>query len=208
MQLKLGTDNSFYMLLEGQAEVAHRAAVAFRQALDDFENLSVHAAKVIDIEHEGDDLTHKLQNHVASTFITPLDKEDLRDLSQTLDDITDCIEAVIARAKLYRLMDLRADLVPMADLMVKCTALVASAVANLKSSLHSEELKAKLTEIHTVENQSDELYRSALGELFFEPNPDPLYVIKWKEIYDRMEIAADKCEDIAKIVGTIVVKYA
>jgi uncharacterized protein len=208
LQIKIGKDNSFYLILEAQADVAFRAAQVFRDSCADFSRVAEHAQKANEIEHEGDELTHRLQNQVATTFITPLDKEDLRELSQTLDDITDAIEAVIARTKLYRLEKARRDLVPFADQMVKAADLVVSAIKEMKDGFHTETLQDKLTAIHTVENASDQLYRQALEDLFFEPGIDALTVMKWKEIYDRTEIAMDNCEDIAKILGTIIVKYA
>lgn len=207
--LKLGTDQHFYVLLEKQAAVAEKAATAFHTLVLDFDNLPEHAKIIAEIEREGDDLTHELQNKVASTFITPLDKEDLRDLSQVLDDITDLIEAAAARAELYRLTNVRPDLSPLSGLLVQTTAVTKDAVAELKNGFtKSPTLKATLEEIHRLENESDRAFRSALATLFDEPNINPLQVIKWKEIYDRIESSVDRCEDIAKIIGTLVVKYA
>lgn len=209
MAIKLGKDQVFYSLLESQAQTAHRAAVAFQDAVQDFERLEMHAARIADIEHEGDVLTHELQNLIASTFITPLDKEDLRDLSQALDDVTDFIEAAAARAELYRLRGLRNDLVPLTSILVEVTDVVCRATAELRNGFQkSVTLKKTLTEIHTLENDSDRAFRKALADLFDEPGVDALTVIKWKEIYDRIETAVDKCEDVAKILGTVIVKYA
>jgi uncharacterized protein len=208
MSIKTGRDPDFYTLLDAQAGVAVRAAKQFRVLVGDFGNLNAHAATIDDLEHEGDDLTHQLQNKVAATFITPLDKEDLRDLSQVLDDITDAIEAVAARAELYKLKVAREDLAPLADLLVKATIVTEDAVKQLRNGFRKTEgLKDKLTEIHTVENESDQVFRKALGSLFEDDIP-PLEVMKWKEVYDRVETAIDKCEDIAKIIGTVIVKYA
>lgn len=161
-----------------------------------------------EIEHEGDRLTHELQNKVAITFITPIDKEDLRDLSQALDDVTDLIEAAAARAQLYKLAAPRPDLATLAELLVKATEVTADAVAELQLGFNRESIKEKLKEIHTLENASDRAFRTSLGFLFEESGSDALYVIKWKEMYDRIETAVDKCEDIAKIVGTMLVKYS
>jgi uncharacterized protein Yka (UPF0111/DUF47 family) len=141
--------------------------------------------------------------------MTPLDKEDLRDLSQALDDITDFVEAAAARTQLYRLSNPRPDLEPLAKLLVEAAEVVVTAVKELGNGFNkSTTLKGTLREIHSIENDSDIAFRTALASLFEQPNPDVLMVIKWKEIYDRIETAVDKCEDIAKIIGTIVVKYA
>jgi predicted phosphate transport protein (TIGR00153 family) len=206
--MRFGKDYSLYLLLEGQAEVANKAAKAFLAATLGFPNIASHAEILAKLELEGDDLTHRLQNQVAQSFMTPLDKEDLRELSQTLDDITDSIEAVVARIKIYRLQEPRVDLQPLASLMVAETSVVWDAVKELRTGFHSETLHRKLLEIHELENDSDNLYRQALDALFFGEAILPIEVMKWKEIYDRIEITMDYCEDIAKIIGTLQVKYS
>ncbi|HVT12954.1 MAG TPA: DUF47 family protein [Fimbriimonadaceae bacterium] len=207
MPLKLSKDVGFYRLLEAQARVAVRAAQEFHALSEDFSNLAERAALMEEIEHEGDLLTHELQNKVTSTFITPIDKEDLRDLSQALDDVIDFIEAAAARAHLYKLTEARPDLSPITELLVKATEVTADAIAELQLGLNRDSIKEKLKEIHTLENASDQAFRTALATLFDEPNADALYVMKWKELYDRIETAVDKCEDIAKVLGTMLVKY-
>ncbi|HTQ10497.1 MAG TPA: DUF47 family protein [Fimbriimonadaceae bacterium] len=208
MPLKLSRDVGFYRLLESQARVAIRAAQEFHTLSHSFAHLAEQADVMEEIEHEGDLLTHELQDKVAATFITPIDKEDLRELSQLLDDVVDLIEAAAARANLYKLAEPREDLAGLTELLVKTTEVTAEAVTELQQGFHRESIREKLKEIHTLENASDQAFRSALSTLFEEPGVDPLYVIKWKELYDRIETAVDKCEDVAKTIGTMLVKYA
>lgn len=207
MPLKLKKDLDFYRLLESQARVAVRAAQEFHSLSQDFSQLAAHAERIEEIEHEGDRLTHELQNKVTATFITPIDKEDLRDLSQSLDDVIDFIEAAAARAALYKLTGPRSDLSTLTQLLVQATEVTAEAIAELQLGFNRESIKDKLKEIHTLENASDRAFRTALADLFEEPGVEALYVIKWKEMYDRIETAVDKCEDIAKTLGTMLVKY-
>ncbi|AIE84705.1 DUF47 domain-containing protein [Fimbriimonas ginsengisoli] len=207
--LKLGRETIFFDLLKKQAVVSEQAAVAFLAMVRDIENHRAHALKLEEIEHQGDELTHQLQNKIVSTFITPLDQEDLSEMSHALDDITDYIEAVAARIALYHLTESRPDLEPLAVQLVEITRLVVSATSELAGNFQkSESLKTTLKEIHTVENESDKLFRGALATLFDEPGIDALTVIKWKEVYDRVENAVDRCEDIAKILDNMIVKYA
>jgi uncharacterized protein len=208
LALKLSKDVGFYRLLESQARVAVRAAQEFHSLAENFTDLAGHASLMEDIEHEGDVLTHELQNKVTATFITPIDKEDLRDLSQALDDVTDFIEAAAARAHLYKLKEARPDLKILTELLVKATEVTADAIGELQHGFNRESIKEKLKEIHTLENQSDRAFRASLSALFEEPGVDALYVMKWKEMYDRIETAVDKCEDIAKVLGTMLVKYS
>ncbi|MBX3117934.1 MAG: DUF47 family protein [Fimbriimonadaceae bacterium] len=209
MLLKNRKDTNLYALLEAQAKLDTKAAEEFLAMSRDFERLPHYAQTLSDMETEGDDLTHELQNKIAAVFITPLDKEDLKELSSALDDVIDYIEAAAARADLYGLKGPRAELVPLAELLVKITQLTETAVSSLRNGFaKSQFLKQTLTDIHTVENESDRLFRTALKNLFDEPGIDALTVIKWKELFDRIETAIDKCEHIAAIIGTILVKYA
>jgi len=209
MKLSQRKDTSIYDLLEQQARVATRSAEKFVEMAKDFGQIPKYAAELDQLEGEGDRLTHELQNKIATMFITPLDKEDLRELSQALDDVTDLIEAAAARAELYSLKEARADLLPAVDLLLQLTILTENAVKELRNGFaRSKTLRSTLTEIHTVENHSDRAFRKALKTLFDEPGIDALTVIKWKEMFDRIEHASDKCEDIAAIIGTIIDKYS
>jgi uncharacterized protein len=207
--LKLGRDEIFFELLDKQAKVAQDAADAFLVMVRDLGHSDLHTKTLKDIEHLGDDYTHQLQNRVAATFIPPIDQEDLSELSNVLDDITDYIEATGARIEMYRLTEAREYLIPLAEQLVQITRLVVSAVAELHFKFsYSSTLKETLKQIHTIENESDLLFRSALSNLFHEPGVDPITVMKWKEVYDRVETAVDRCEDVAKVLDNMIVKYA
>lgn len=207
--LKSKKEQNLFDLLERQAEVAVRASEEFLAMCTDFGNMAAYTDRLDKLEHEGDVATHELQNSIAATFITPLDKEDLRELSQALDDITDLVEAAAARAELYGLKETRPDLKTLTELLVKLSHLTRDAVREMRFGFRrTQGLNETLKQIHTVENESDRAFRLALKTLFDEPGIDPLTVIKWKELYDRIETASDKCEQVAAIIGTIVVKYA
>jgi predicted phosphate transport protein (TIGR00153 family) len=203
-----GQDPTFYNLLEAQAEAAQRAAQAFHTMAQDFAHLSEHAQAIKQIEHEADELTHQLSNKVDSTFVTPLDKEDLHALSSGLDDITDAIESAAARITLYQITAPRPDLVPLVALLVQIVIATRETVSALRHARGRESLDGAFIRVHEFENQGDAAYRQALAALFNAPNPDPLMVLKWKEVYDRIEIATDACERVADIVESVVVKYA
>ena len=204
----LGRDLTFYKMLEAQAESAHQAAKEFHALTRDFSNMQQHITRIEEIEHEADEITHQLANKTDRTFVTPLDKEDLNALAAGLDDITDFIEAATGRLALYRLTEARPDLEPLVGLLVEITAVTAKAVGQLRHGRQREAMHDIFVRIHEIENESDNRFRQALADLFNAPNPDPLMVMKWKEIYDRVEIAVDKCEDVANVIESVVVKYA
>jgi len=151
--------------------------------------------RIEEIEHEADDLTHQLANKNGPHIRYTLDKEDLHDLSAGLDDITDFIEAATGRLSLYRLTTPRPDLEPLVGILVEITRVTADAIGQLRHGRPRDAMHGVFVRIHELENDSDERFSPGAGPTFFNAhNPDPLMVMKWKEIYDRVEIAVDKCE--------------
>jgi predicted phosphate transport protein (TIGR00153 family) len=197
-------------LLEKQATAAVQAAREFQELANDFTNLAEHAAKIKEIENHADNITHTMANTIDSTFVTPLDKEDLHALSSELDDVTDRIEACAGRMALYQFSQIRQrpDLELMASMLVRITEGTLDAVKSLRTRPNRESMHDIFIRIHQIENEHDEAFRRSLAALLNAPDADPIKVIKWKEIYDRIESAVDKCEDIAHIIESVVVKYA
>lgn len=202
-----GKDNSFYDLLQAQAVSAHHAAETLQQQVRDLGRSAEYARKLQDIEHEADALTHQLSNRADSTFVTPLDKEDLHGLSNVLDDVTDFIEAAGARIALYQLTTSRPDLEPLVALLVAATEATQEAVGGLRD-MGKFQFQPVFERIENIENQSDTLFREALATLLNAPDADAIQVIKWKEIYDRVEKAVDKCETVVNVLEGVVIKYA
>lgn len=203
-----GQDPVFYDLLEAQAEAAHKTAQAFHALTQDFGQAEQIAETVKRLESDADNLTHDLVNKADAKFITPLDKGDMHGLSQALDSITDTLEAAAARVWLYQIKALRPDLPAMTERLVSITQATREGVSFLRHMKDHDALSPILVRIHNLENENDQLYRHALGALLNEPGADPILVIKWKEIYDRVEIVADECEHVADILESLVVKYA
>ena len=203
-----GQDPVFFDLLEAQAEAAHKAAQAFHALTEDFKQAPQIAENIKRIEADADSLTHDLVNKADAKFITPLDKGDMHGLSQALDNITDTLEAAVARIALYRITQVRPDLPPMTERLVQITQATREGVNFLRHMKDHDALAPLLVRIHDLENDNDQLYRAALGMLLNADNADPILVIKWKEIYDRVEIVADECERVADILESLVVKYA
>lgn len=198
----------FYEMLEKQAQAAVSAAREFRVLVDDFENLAAQAAKIKGIETSADHITHELANMIDTTFVTPLDKEDLHALSSELDDITDRIEACTGRMVLYQFRQMRPDMELLVSLLLRITEATLDAVKTLRTRPCRENVQDIFIRIHQIENEHDAAFRKALANLLNAPDADPIKVIKWKEVYDRIESAVDKCEDVAHIIESVVVKYA
>ena len=198
----------FFDLLEGQADAAVRAAKVFQSLSRDFGQATVLAENIKRIESEADDLTHQLVTKSNEQFMTPFDKEDMHTLSHALDDVTDHIEAAAARIVIYRLTTPRPDLSGLVDVLVQSVEASHEAVGILRHIKDHKPLEQIFRRIHELENKGDQGYRQALGDLFSEDKPDPLSVMKWKEVYDRIELTADACENVGDMLESVIVKYA
>ncbi|MDD5759352.1 MAG: DUF47 family protein [Desulfobulbaceae bacterium] len=198
----------FYELLEKQAAAAVNAAQEFYKLANDFANLATYAVKIKEIESEADHITHDLANKIDATFVTPMDKEDLRALSSELDDVTDHIEACTGRMALYKLTQARPDLVSLVTMLVRITEAMLEAVKSIRTMPSREQMRDIFIRIHQIENEHDAAFRKALADLLNAPDADAIKVIKWKEIYDRLETSVDKCESVANTIESVVVKYA
>jgi predicted phosphate transport protein (TIGR00153 family) len=206
--LGFGQDLSLFTLLERQAEAAGRAAREFHAMTQDYTRFEQHLARIDEIEHEADDLTHELANKVDATFVTPLDKEDLHAISTALDDITDAIEDATNTLALYRMPALRPDIEPLATLLSDVMAATQEAIGCLRNKKSRESMQPIFIRIHDLEEKADDGHRSALSSLFHAPDRDAFDFISWKEVYDGIETAVDLCEDVTNIVESVVVKYA
>lgn len=203
-----GTDTAFHELLEAQAEAAVRAAEAFVTLARDPGHAAEHAAAIKGIEHEGDTLRHQLANKVDSTFVTPLDKEDLNALSSTLDDVLDAIEGSAKCFALYRLNESRPDLAKFAETLVGAVKSTRATVGELRRLKGRDAMKEVFLPVHEAENHGDALYQEALANLYNAPGADPILVLKWREVYERIEGAFDACERVADLVEGVSIKYA
>lgn len=203
-----GKDTSFYDVLESQADIAARAAECLLAQLLDLNRAAEHAQTIKELEHDGDALSRRLFNKTDATFVTPLDKEDLHALAGALDDVTDHIEAAAARVSLYEFRESRPDVEPLVRLLVEVTAATRDAVRTLRDLSKSEKFQPLFNRIHELEDNSDIHFRQALAKLFNAPDADPINVMKWKEIYDRVEKAVDKCANVANVIDGVRVKYA
>jgi len=204
----LKRDTSFFVLLNQQADFMVRSATKFNQIFSDFGNSATYIRDIDQLEHEADLVRHTFSGLIDSAFITPMDKEDLTALADKLDDVIDCIESAAGRIEIYDIKTLREDIKPMAQNLLLMTNNLQSAVKSLGESKDRNAIKETFIKIHSIENETDEMFRAALGTLFKTMRDNPVEIIVWKEIYDRVERAVDKSEDAANVIESMVVKYA
>ena len=161
-------------------------------------------AKINDLEHKGDELTHRVIDELNKTFITPIDREDLHDLSKALDDVLDMINVTADRLVLFRIKMPINEVKEMSGILLNQVKEIAAAIFSLQDD---EKVVNRCIEINRLENDADRLFQVAIGRLF-EEEKDAIEVIKRKEIIDHIEIATDKAEDVANVLETIIVKNA
>jgi hypothetical protein len=200
-------EESFFDLFEQGAHNAHAGALALQDLLADYRDIEAKAAKIKEIEHNGDRITHETMTRLNKTFITPFDREDIHELITRLDDVMDLIDASVTRMILYKITEPTEDAREMARVLVEATAILVNLLTRLRTDMKTEAVLQMCIEINTKENDGDRILQHALGSLF-ENHLDPATIIKWKDIYEGLEAATDRCEDVANIVEGIAVKNA
>ena len=164
-------------------------------------------AKVMyEFEQEGDILTHDIMKELNRTFLTPIDREDIHALASRIDDVLDLIWGAVDRMTVYKIDKPTFEAVTIAEDLQMTAGILRKVMRELRSKNYSH-VQEHCIEINRLENRVDRLYRDALGKLLNTPN-DPVYIIKWKDIYQLLEDASDRSEDIANILESIVMKYA
>jgi predicted phosphate transport protein (TIGR00153 family) len=165
------------------------------------------AARIKEIEHETDVITHACVERLHKTFITPFDRDDIHRLITRMDDVMDYIDSAAIAVMLYELTDMTPPVRELADVLVRSTESVAVAVSGLKNVKQSKAILDACIEVNRLENEGDEILRGALAELF-RGAKDPLLVLKWKEVYEALENATDRCEDVANVIEGVVLEHA
>ena len=199
------TDKGFFEFFDKEAAVVVRAAQAFEAMSKDFGRRQTYIDTIRQCEHEGDELVHTALKKLDTTFLTPFDREDIHKLLKQMDDIIDDIDAVSKRFALYKVEAPTKYLILMAEVLLNAAKCVADGVRLLRTVKKANNLHDILVEIHRLENVGDELNHAAIAELFSEQT-DALFVMKWKEIYEKTEKAIDRCEDVANTMEGVALK--
>jgi predicted phosphate transport protein (TIGR00153 family) len=204
MRLSLMPKKSvFFTLFSQHAQNALEASQALEKLVTDFTSLEDKVRDIHAIEHYGDKLTHQIIQELNGTFVTPLDREDIVGLASKLDDVTDVCYDVAEMVSLYKVTSIRPAAVRQARTLVQGATEVVALLQNLEKL---RGLEPHWIKIHTLENEGDAVFREAVADLFAR-STDPVEIIKWKDIHGLIEIAIDRCEDVANIVEMIVVKH-
>lgn len=200
----LPRDTAFFDMF---ADLAKRLTQASRLLCELFaqpERMDELVAAIKRVEHEADTITHDIISRIDKSFVTPIDREDIHLLASRLDNVVDLVDGTARRAAMFHIREVHQVALRMCDVLTRATGNIDAAVQRMKDVRF---VVAQGHEVKMREEEGDALYHDAVGELF-RGTPDPLHVIKWKELYDTIERALDQCEDVANVLESIALKHA
>jgi uncharacterized protein len=203
----LPRETSFFDFFEQHAALTVKGAQEFRSLVTSGGNMSASSRRVKEIEHECDTVTHRCVEALHKTFITPIERDDIHRLISRMDDIMDFVEAAAERLTLYDLVDMTPEIKELAGVLVKASEKVELALKGLRNMKNAAPILEACVDVNRLENEGDAILRIAVARLFREAK-DPILVIKWKEVYENLENATDRCEDVANIIEGVVLENA
>lgn len=205
----LPQEKKFFDMLKKQAEIATEGAKELRFLIHNFSKLSegkrIYIIRKIErTEHNGDEIAHNTIETLNKTFITPIDREDIYQATVLLDDVIDTINDAAEKFIILGIKRVDKTMIELAEIIWKCTVEIDKGITNLKKM---KNVKEHYVNVHTLENEADSINSEAIAKLFNNEKP-AVEIIRLKEIYEILELAIDKNEDVANIIENIVVKHA
>jgi predicted phosphate transport protein (TIGR00153 family) len=200
------SDQDFFSAFSRHAAVTAQAAELLVELFEHPERDSLTVA-IERQEHEGDKITHDVVRALRGTWITPFDRQDIQNLISRQDDVLDLIHASSKRMSLFEIQEAPDDALALARYILKASGIVKSAVNLLNDLKRNEEILKYCETLNEIENDGDEVFRRSLGRLYKKGN-DPLEVMKWREIFENLETALDRCEDVANQIESLVLEYS
>jgi predicted phosphate transport protein (TIGR00153 family) len=209
LRIFLPKDRVFYNLFESVSEELVRMGEKLKETVNepDFDTRAKYILELENMEHINDDHTHNIFTELGKNFITPFDREDIHELANSLDDISDYIYASAKKINFYRVNPNDMGFQKMADQIAIACVQIHNAVTELRDMKNMRKITDALVAINSIENQADDIYDMSIERLF-ATEQDAKEVIKKREIYQAMENVTDKCEDAANVIESIIVKYA
>ena len=201
----LPQEYEFYDYFEQAADHAVEAARLLLKLTENYRDADPLARELGELEHRCDEVAHTTMDRLNKTFITPLDREDIHVLILRIDDVVDLTNAAANRMTFFRIQKPTPHAINLAKQIVRGCEKMASAVRGLRSPKQYDAVLRDCIAIHEVENAGDDILHEALAQLFATCK-DPIEVIKWKDIYETMELVTDRCEDVANVLQGVIVK--
>jgi predicted phosphate transport protein (TIGR00153 family) len=208
IQTLLPHDEKFYKLFEESTKLLLKASVTLRKTADADEIQIRNLAKEIEhLEHQADEVTHSIYGELNATFVTPFDREDIHELASSLDDIMDFINGSASRLALYNVKADSQYMRKLMEIIEKQVEVIGKGILYLRDFKDSSSLQEVLKKVNEYENEADSVFEFAVADLF-DNEKNVIELIKKKEILVGLETATDKCEDVANVLESILIKHA
>ena len=201
----LPKEEKFFDYFDSASEKMIRGIRLLKEMMRDLSNAEEKARQIKDVEHEADHITHETVSGLHKTFITPIDRESIYALITRMDDVLDLIDSTSERVLLYKIKISTPESLDLIEVLEKAVEQVAKGISRLRDLKNSDSILNICIEINRIENEGDRTFRNALSVLF-SSSYDPVEIIKWKDIYETLEEAIDRCEDVANVLEGIVVE--
>ena len=198
----LPRDDKFFDMFGELSKRLTDSARMLRKMFDEPDRLVQNVAAIKELEHQADDLTRTVIERLDTSFVTPIDREDIHMLASRLDEVIDLIDGTARRAQMFRITEAREPAHRMTAIIIQAAAAIQVGVKGVKNS---KDVATQARQIKVLEEEGDAVYHEAVGHLF-DGTPDPLEVIKWKELYDKLEDTLDQCEDAGNVLESISIK--
>jgi len=200
-------EDVFYDLFDETIDRVEQAGIALNDLMNDYTDVVTKICALKDIEHECDGHIHRIMKALNSSFITPIDREDIYNIAKEMDNIVDTIEEAANSFDLFLVTEVRDEAKIMSKLILECIVELKVVVNEMRRMKKSKLLKDKIIEVNRIENEGDVIYRKAIKSLFESDTP-ALEVVKWKLIFEFLEDSIDSCENVANILEGVVMKHA
>jgi uncharacterized protein len=200
-------ETKLFAFFEQDAENIVKMAQQLKDMIYIWQNIKERAKLLADMEQDGDAITHDIMRYQSRSLITPLDREDVSSLAYSLDNIADRIHSVSDTLYLYGIAGPTDRAKELSDIILKAVLEVQGGVLEINSKIHQPEIHKRCMTIHHIENSCDFVYRASLVDLFTHPD-DMAFIVKWREVYKKMESTVNGCEDFGDIIEGIAMKYA
>ena len=203
----LPRETSFFDFFEQHAGLTIEGTKEFLSMVTTGANIAAKCRRISDIEHETDTITHRCVEALHKTFITPIDRDSIHRLITKMDDIMDYVEAAAERIELYEVTTMTSDVRDLADVLHRSSLQVELCVRGLRQLKDPQQTLKLCIDINRLENEADAILRRSVARLF-KDEKDPITIIKWKEIYENLEMASDRCEDVANIIEGVILEHS
>jgi len=205
-ELLIPHDKIYFDLFEKQAGVMKEAAWQLVALTEDFTNVKEKRHEIEKLEHKGDQITHDIYKQLNTSFITPLDPEEISHLASTLDEVLDYIDGATEKMYYYNIGSTDSHMIELAKLIHMSTSEIESAVKGIRSIKDPRYIEERCIEVNRLENLADDVLAHAVTDLF--KTNDAINIIKLKDIYEHLETATDYCEDVANVLSDIAIRHS